>query len=423
MGLAERTPLFTMLIALPLSAQPASQPQLLTVSETLGLAFVPMVAESFESAMRLAGEADLANPEAKPQLHTMLADPSLHDHWAKIVVLLARVGDASDVPKLERFLRVAYAGKITRGEDRRALEAGVRGLGNLAKRGVPGALDTLRRMCDLEYWADLPYTWPSEGEATGSITRYEMAGCSLAAYARGGGEDWAPMVERHVLALRQLGWEKQIMTRITVESVRANLEASNKSPAEVLPVPSPERRRELAARFNGDLEHPGPARPARVPAPVVVKPVPRPLAGDAAETAAAEAIAAFEEFRQAFLNRDITAVLGRLLSDGEPRPPDALDHMTPQEIAEGIAEGIEIERRILDTKAFREARFVRLTATQTGDADKSIITVTFKLDGTQDLVKEYFPDSKGSDTFTADDCLLLIMKKIDGQWYWNPFGG
>ena len=40
----------------------------------------------------------------------------------------------------------------------------------------------------------------------------------------------------------------------------------------------------------------------------------------------------------------------------------------------------------------------------------------------QEIGNVLFRRQRGSITVAKDGTLIVLMKKIDGQWYWNPFG-
>lgn len=56
---------------------------------------------------------------------------------------------------------------------------------------------------------------------------------------------------------------------------------------------------------------------------------------------------------------------------------------------------------------------------------QQIIIVTFEIPNTVSITKKYLPAGRGkptATTITSDDNLRVYMKKINDQWYWNPFG-
>ena len=48
--------------------------------------------------------------------------------------------------------------------------------------------------------------------------------------------------------------------------------------------------------------------------------------------------------------------------------------------------------------------------------------LTFQLKGSREVEQELFQTHRGSHTVADDGTLIVMMKKIDGKWYWNPFG-
>jgi hypothetical protein len=51
-----------------------------------------------------------------------------------------------------------------------------------------------------------------------------------------------------------------------------------------------------------------------------------------------------------------------------------------------------------------------------------VVGVSFKLRGTEEVGKLLFPRQMGSLTVAKDGALIVVMKKVDGKWRWNPFG-
>ena len=52
-----------------------------------------------------------------------------------------------------------------------------------------------------------------------------------------------------------------------------------------------------------------------------------------------------------------------------------------------------------------------------------IVVVSWKLKGTENLGKKILDDKLNYyPTLAEDDNLMVVMKKKDGKWYWNPFG-
>lgn len=48
--------------------------------------------------------------------------------------------------------------------------------------------------------------------------------------------------------------------------------------------------------------------------------------------------------------------------------------------------------------------------------------VSFVIPGAAEIFRKHAPRGSGHDTFSGGDGLLVRMKRINGKWYWNPFG-
>lgn len=57
------------------------------------------------------------------------------------------------------------------------------------------------------------------------------------------------------------------------------------------------------------------------------------------------------------------------------------------------------------------------------DLFSDIVVVSWKLKGTQNIGKKILEDKLNYyPTLAEDDNLMVVTKKKDGKWYWNPFG-
>ena len=72
--------------------------------------------------------------------------------------------------------------------------------------------------------------------------------------------------------------------------------------------------------------------------------------------------------------------------------------------------------------AFYEFPSIDEEGTPVGVSKKETVTVTFRLKGSAEVGRVLFPRNRGSLTVARDGTLIVVMKKIDGKWYWNPFG-
>ncbi|NQT51627.1 hypothetical protein HQ576_06245, partial [bacterium] len=81
------------------------------------------------------------------------------------------------------------------------------------------------------------------------------------------------------------------------------------------------------------------------------------------------------------------------------------------------AVGFQVERRVtygLPTVPEAEGKLAASRAEE--------VTVTWRLSGSAEVGRVLFPRPHDHLTIAQDGTLIVYMKKIDGRWYWNPFG-
>ena len=70
-----------------------------------------------------------------------------------------------------------------------------------------------------------------------------------------------------------------------------------------------------------------------------------------------------------------------------------------------------------------EFRLPLYEAEVAGEGTKQVdVTIIYRLVGSQDVVGALLRGKKGSLTVAENGTLIVVMKKIGGKWYWNPFG-
>lgn len=139
---------------------------------------------------------------------------------------------------------------------------------------------------------------------------------------------------------------------------------------------------------------------------------------------AREATETFYDFFVTRVNEgDIEALKGRILDDGKPHAPLMVRNYwsdTAQELE-------RTQRPILEAlkKAGAKPDFDQFAA---GTAEDGSFIVKIPIPGTSSIVLERWNEAErreqldGTFTISPTYDLVLVMRKIDGVWYWNPFG-
>lgn len=168
---------------------------------------------------------------------------------------------------------------------------------------------------------------------------------------------------------------------------------------------------------------------------------PVPASGPVVEYAQAivqEALASYSGIAAAWREGEMAKLRGCLLDNGEPLRDGKFDGLlqTPREM--------ERERRLLlavansgpvifcdfDLKLSTEASW-RIPsppgterAASTRALAKEEVTLTFTIRGSAPILKNHWPTPMAfpERSKTPDGDLRVYMRKIDGKWYWNPFG-
>ncbi|MGI8979011.1 MAG: hypothetical protein ACR2FY_07280 [Pirellulaceae bacterium] len=159
----------------------------------------------------------------------------------------------------------------------------------------------------------------------------------------------------------------------------------------------------------------------------------RVLTKSEAETLVLEAQKEYERFTAAISQKDVKTMRETLMSKGELFDRQFRhEEMSRPEITRLETELDQLqkrEREIIKSVSTAHSEPIDFVASMEADAgdysgkNTKVIVVSWKLKGTQDIGKmilksklNYYP------TVGEDDNLMVVMKKKDGTWYWNPFG-
>lgn len=391
----------------------SKHPGMLTVDQTIAMCFT-LPKNNLLSA---------ANPTARDYVRR-IAMNSKHERASKSALyVLGFIGDLDDVELCANVIAVELSSadaNTTRSE------SAFRGLAQLAERGVGDARAKLERMAVADYWRDKRFD--AFRQASGTSMRFEsatlpqavfalagagipsseaLAGKAREAYAGSSLKDWADwrfdvaIVRGHREAI-----QRAASKAITEDDIlHLELVYHSIDPAEIerlgLPKPDPARRPML--------------RP-------VPKPVLRELTAEEKQKAADDAKAAFAKLTGHVRKGEYDQVIPRLLHDGLFDDPDRLPGLRDQ-IRAALKEMTGILLEIDRLKPATTEPVVSIGTDEHNPGNVEVITVTWKLPGTEAIGRRQWKGGGGDETVAQPKTtLIVLMKKKNGVWHWNPYG-
>lgn len=363
-----------------------------------------------------------ANPAAKDTLYRLLESDAL-PYRSRIWDLIGFIGEREDIQRVESWFK-ARTGVLSL-EERTIGRSAINSLAIMGVRGVDGAVEKLRAMADADYWRQMPFEWYEEKEvARVPAWGYEGVWLSVMAYASTEAEGLDEVVRRAMASA-----EKGSALAGMADAARKTRRAARKwDRIKWAKGPRPKVNPELHA--CSEDRYWAVIHPHLVAMEAEGHPTRELLDRDKAGEVIRQAMAAYYQthlmINTKFLNSQI--LRGRLLVDGQLIPPERRLEMRPH------VSSLFRDPRLNVLEASPGA--FRLTYDSTwymgtlwdGQSEKTVgpaeedITVTFALPNTRELGRYYFPDKLGTRTIAPDGTLIVYMRKIDGRWYWNPFG-
>ena len=139
-----------------------------------------------------------------------------------------------------------------------------------------------------------------------------------------------------------------------------------------------------------------------------------------------EALEAFGDIRRSFLDKDYEAIWGRVLDDGHPISAKEMaklrkpGHPTRQEYRADVDRTAKLLVAVPEDMAPGKTIVGALP-----DRDDIVVAVEFP--HTAEPVREAARQAlallqRSHFTFTKQGDLVIVMRRIDGKWYWNPLG-
>jgi hypothetical protein len=401
------------------TAAAASAPGTLTVRQTMDLAFLRLQhGEPWDLYQR-------ANPSAADGLRKIIADKTLRVHHAAAWRMLGFIGDKSDVARIQRFLDqppVAVFEEV----DQVEMAAALQSLGILYKRNVADSSQLFEKIIDVKYWSSVSFKWSETAERSPIPPRYLMWAVACEGYALANKNDFDAKIEQIVDSINEPSVAEYVRWRvgpIRLKQVReGNL--SSKVGVEALELST--------GLFNGDMENPGMNVIATVstsrPVAANARPSQMRNAGAteiaAANVLVAEAQSAYKEIAALALHGEFQALQNRILDNGEPLKPRANwdDYRQSLTRTQAILETADLQNAKPSQSRVEQHHLLQIQKDDSDALAVEIILVAWKLQGSGDAAKKLIPVGSKTVTLSEDGLLVAYMKRIDGKWYWCPFG-
>ena len=404
------------------------QVNLLTWQETVGVVYDTYWSNAYMKR---------ANPEAKDAIWKILDNESYLRYHPRAVRMLAFIGDEADVKRLRDWVKVALRNYVKIPKAQGVFEIGT-AVGLMARRDVPGARAYIEEMNRETYWREVA---KSADIAPGQLTDETVDRLIYHAFT-GLARSGEPNLEKYAEAI----------TKDIADPVRKT---------SLLFYCKPDSNRQSAAAFLASLDEPvstnGLAekvvgtpdnfRPStihdfvedskylknrtggrRKDGYVTGVNVTDKLPADERDALAKEAVEAFRQISREMLDEKLTFRdwAGKLLSGGRAidvgfreKLPVFFEDL--KRIAQVTREVVELDPKPAEFEFWQDQVDCQkiFYFRQVTGKEIEVITVMFRLEGTESIEYTVRQDNP---TRREDGYLVVLMKKVDGKWYWNPFG-
>jgi hypothetical protein len=204
------------LLSTKAGAQPVGAPATLTVDQTLQAVYLGIPDGQEDSLFNVYIRANRA---AKPQLFALLEDETKVQYFHNILLMIAYIGEADDVGKIEGLLG-KYSGLLSEPE-KVAVEAVFRSLGIMHRRGINEAGDKLDQMLKREYWTKHDLRWWRENTGAATSNLDETIARVLTGYAYSGKADISTKYTSVISESGELQKQQTMKLRIPIDRLTA----------------------------------------------------------------------------------------------------------------------------------------------------------------------------------------------------------
>jgi hypothetical protein len=270
----------------------------------------------------------------------------------------------------------------------------------------------------VDYWKSAGIVW-GKGDASGTsdLTACQAVWLAVKSYAMTGNEDGERLL---TLALKDARFKDHMskakiedLTRELVDSAKAWRDREGKAV-------SAEERAALRSRFS-EIKH------------LVLGKAANPDDVACVKRAVAEAREAFTALGKLVIDERWKDLAGHLMDDGKVMTEERL-RSRRKEIETDLARGKPIIEavgklgqwtatncQVTEAKTYR-CQSIDARGEPADLSTSSDVTVVFHISGSAEVGRTLLPDNRGSRTVADDGTLIVLMRKTDGKWYWNPFG-
>jgi len=386
----------------------------LSVEETIGAVFLGLFTEGGEWTL-----CSRANPGARAVLWGILGDKGqeMYHGRGRAFRMMGYIGGPDDVAKLAAAL--PKSGRMNREFYRGEVTGIFQALGLMSRRGIGEADTMVERMAKPEFWKGRELKWYGD-DVLGKYpyleleTRYKL----LEGYALSESAKVAELSKLITDAIEDPETRKRARERLgrlpgLARGVRG--EENARVPRQL--------RKEL-----GDLY--------RRSVPILAHLLPSSLDDEEAafiRSVLKEAEAELARIRHEVANEKFDALKGRLLERGEIISAKDYAQLWPEyrsdlRVAQPAFKALGQLRSRGRDYTVQHLFVYEFPAKPSGAGEKipgtkrEEVSVSFALNDSAEIGRVLFPQARGSLTVAKDGTLVVFMKRVDGKWYWQPFG-
>jgi hypothetical protein len=339
--------------------------------------------------------------------------------------MLGFCGKEEDLPRLEAYLKECAAQSELSISECGAMSAVPSAVAFMHRRRVEGAKEKLEEMLSLSYWTKLEVqSFPTLSARVPSAS-WELTACAVRATAQVSAQYAQQSIDKS-LALEEnaeiQAFLKHRFADNTLSDVSSAFEKRIERPR------NSETARFLAIRSNGDLDNPMPnpqyseqARAISAETGKAAQSSVKELSKREVEDVKEEAKRDYAAILEAVSVGDFKTALPRVFDrrSGVPRGPAADE---TQHVIDGFKELQPLVAEVKGRKITPEALTVDRQFLRENNKEVEVIKVSAELPGTEDLAKKLTGGGARRAVSSKTGCLLVIMRKTGGKWFWHPFG-
>jgi len=363
-----------------------------------------------------------ANPQARDALVKIITDNTLRGCHPNAIRMLGYVGEDADVALLKTIIEVQPEGVLSV-ESQSILSSVFDSIGILCRRDVDRANNLVKELASVAYWRNRKYSWYSE-EILDKKPERRMESLSRFLYGyRLANSD--KLVEVLASILRQID-DPQTKAYIQTAADPERLKTVCNKVIDIEKMPVSEDLREIIATVSKNKSE-GIAR-------LTAKDSENRQEAMTIISVMEEAMKEYSLLQQHIANENYAGLQYSLLDNGRQIDAEKLHKRWPE-----YEKDLGVEKKIFSLLQKTDIKCIgyRIDRVQGFAVPEAIrenhdhvavikikedVIVSFKLNGSGEIGSELFARQKGSLTVADDGTLIVYLMRIDGKWYWNPFG-